>query len=158
MVRSRDQSLAEVQAGRPDRATPPDLRSDPYSCRAPRSPPGRRPLAPSLLFRICPPRSILSFLSRMTVRTNEIQASGEDGVGVVVEGRDVITVWTLPDLELAGRQCLAEDCQARGTDEVVFLAVVDQHGSGDAAQITLRDLPEGRQRGRRFRRGPVVRQ
>src|SRR5215472_4108674 len=98
MKGSRDQSLAEAQAWRPDRARRPDLRSDPYSCRAPRSPLGRCPLAPSLLCRLCPARSILSFPSRMTVRTNEFQAPGEDGIGVVIEGRNVITICPLPHL------------------------------------------------------------
>src|SRR5215469_6861951 len=132
MERARDQSLAEAQTGRPDRARRPGLRSDPYLCRAPRSPLGRCPLAPSLQCRLCLPRSILSFPSRMAVRTNEFQASGEDGIGVVIEGSDVKTIWALPDLKLAGRQGLAEDCHAGGTDHVVFLAVVNEHRRGDA--------------------------
>src|SRR5215813_15107245 len=98
----------------------------------------------SLVCRVCPSTSILSFLSRMAVRTDEFQASREDGFCVVVEGRDVVAVRALDDLQPGGRQRLAQDRQAGWTDDVVVCAVIGERRRRDLVQVSLGDLPQGR--------------
>src|SRR5262245_9442533 len=104
MAVALDHGLGGTRTGRSNPAKPSGHRPDPYWRRTPWCPPRRGPTMASLVCRVCPSTSILSFLSRMAVRTDEFQASGEDGLCVVVEGRDVVAVRALDDLQPGGRQ------------------------------------------------------
>src|SRR5262245_44320297 len=112
---------------------------------------------PSFACRACPSTSILSFLSRTTVRTNEVQAASEDGLRIVVEGSDVIAVRALPDLKLVCGQSLAQDLEVGGPDHVVGRTAIHQDRLRHLVQMSLSNPPESRKRRRGFHRRSVVR-
>jgi hypothetical protein len=72
---------------------------------------------------------------------DERRAAVEDGLGVVVEGGDVVAVREGQRGELAGRHGLLQDGHAGRADHVVGRAAVDQDRLGDLGQVRGGDAP-----------------
>jgi len=72
------------------------------------------------------------------MRANKVQAPSEDDLGVVVQGRDVIAVSQLANLQPAVRERPAEHFHAGWPDYMIDGAPVDQHGLGQIAEMLVK--------------------